>query len=153
VVVDFLHHILPLGTTSLTEEDLESAFSSIGARVKYHDLGFISHDDYYTTPRTTRRPVLHGAPYYTAPRTTRRPVLHGAPVLLHPPADAGTPCRRGDAPPFECDRLMKLMMREGRAYRLARRELAAEEIGDVGEGFASPPASEVKSPEPIGSVN
>jgi predicted Zn-dependent peptidase len=50
-ITDFLHRILPLGAAGLSGDELESAFAKIGARVKYHDIGFISHDDYYTTPR------------------------------------------------------------------------------------------------------
>jgi|GEM_PF-3276558 len=45
-------------------------------------------------------------------------------------------------------RLMKLMTREGRAYRLAMRELAGDPIGDVGEAIDPPNRSEVKLPDP-----
>lgn len=49
-IADFVHRLLPRGTTARSAAELRTALESIGAELKVGDASYIPYDDYYTTP-------------------------------------------------------------------------------------------------------
>lgn len=49
-IADFVHRLLPRGTTRRSGAELRAALGRIGAELKVCDASFIPYDDYYTTP-------------------------------------------------------------------------------------------------------